>query len=1083
MAGFKTLAGPVRDAASFRELPPFINITTTPYDLHLSNTLATGCESGGVANGVGADFDGDYRYGNASYTGTGSAMDIGADEMDGVPNFTCDPPAPGSTLATSNPLCLGQNTILSLQNPPTGTGSSYQWQSSTNGVTYTNISGAIYASYTATPLVPTWYQCIVTCANGPTFETSTPVKIDFYGGIASVTNGARCGVGSVDLEAVANGTGTISWYNVPTGGASLGTGSPFSTPTISSTTTFYVAEEVMAPGTVILGTGVTTTSTTGITPYTSYYESERIQYLVRASELTALGLAGGNITSLAFQVTASGPGTYPQLNFNIKMANTADAAFSGAYATPIGSFTTVFTNSSEGAPAVGWKTYTFTTPFVWDGVSNVVIDVCHENDPTSTCSCYSTSSTVAYTNTTFNSVYGKYADNAYACNVVPANTISTFTNRPNMAFGGTSVCGSPRTAVVATVNPAPTLVVTSPQAVCNNSVAAVTVTSNHSDFSTYQWSPIANLYTDAGCTVPYTGNSATTVYYKTATAGAHQLLCTANNPSTLCADTATTYVFNLPSAITHTSPDTAFCLSGGTTISCIPATGYGTATLQWQSSSDGVTYTDISGANSNTYATGTITATTWYRMQVKLGATLCVTSTPWKITIYNPQIVSTTPGSTCGAGTVTLGATPNAGTTVYWYAAATGGTSLGSGNTFTSPVLNATTTYYASPSQGGQSGMTIPGDGGWNHFTTTGSFQTTTITGAYMILTVLQPLTLASMDIYPSATLGTAFTIEARTGSATGTTFKTFAGNTTVVNSGTPSVAQTCNVNWVLPAGTYYIGFLTNPNTWRSGTATHTFPWVLSGYASLDYYLTPSYQYYFYNLKIGTGCENTRVPVVATYTAPPAFTITSPTGVCNNTSTQALNVTSTLSNYNSYIWSPVTDLYTDAAGTIPYTGTSASTVYFKASALGTIQYTCTATNSVDGCHASATTTVTYVNDIASSTFSVTSQNSCSSLNLITVNPASNPLLTWYANDFSSSTLNPLQAGLNGTSASITGGALILTPATASTSGAIQVLNPNSINANAYEIEFDMTITGSSTGNADGISYSFGDDVVPIPTNV
>jgi hypothetical protein len=59
------------------------------------------------------------------------------------------------------------------------------------------------------------------------FSPSAPVTAD----------GDRCGSGQVVLTATA--TGTIKWYDAPSGGALLGTGSSFSTPSISSTTTFY----------------------------------------------------------------------------------------------------------------------------------------------------------------------------------------------------------------------------------------------------------------------------------------------------------------------------------------------------------------------------------------------------------------------------------------------------------------------------------------------------------------------------------------------------------------------------------------------------------------------------------------------------------------------------------------------------------------------------------------------------------------------------------------------------------------------------------------------------------------------------
>ena len=62
-------------------------------------------------------------------------------------------------------------------------------------------------------------------------------------------------------------------------------------------------------------------------------------------------------------------------------------------------------------------------------------------------------------------------------------------------------------------------------------------------------------------------------------------------------------------------------------------------------------------------------------------------------TITILQISGTTPASRCNSGTVTLLATASSGT-VNWYEAASGGTSLATGNTYTTPFLTATTNYY-----------------------------------------------------------------------------------------------------------------------------------------------------------------------------------------------------------------------------------------------------------------------------------------------------------------------------------------------------------------------------------------------------
>jgi gliding motility-associated-like protein len=60
-------------------------------------------------------------------------------------------------------------------------------------------------------------------------------------------------------------------------------------------------------------------------------------------------------------------------------------------------------------------------------------------------------------------------------------------------------------------------------------------------------------------------------------------------------------------------------------------------------------------------------------------------------------ITSTTTGSRCDAGSITLQATASAGT-INWYDAATGGNYMASGSSFTTPIINTTTTYYVETS-------------------------------------------------------------------------------------------------------------------------------------------------------------------------------------------------------------------------------------------------------------------------------------------------------------------------------------------------------------------------------------------------
>lgn len=58
------------------------------------------------------------------------------------------------------------------------------------------------------------------------------------------------------------------------------------------------------------------------------------------------------------------------------------------------------------------------------------------------------------------------------------------------------------------------------------------------------------------------------------------------------------------------------------------------------------------------------------------------------------SITATTNGSRCGTGSVTLQAVSNTGT-VNWYSQPTGGTPIGTGNTFNTPDITSTTLFYA----------------------------------------------------------------------------------------------------------------------------------------------------------------------------------------------------------------------------------------------------------------------------------------------------------------------------------------------------------------------------------------------------
>lgn len=81
LSTYKSRVSP-RDANSFSENPPFVNVSTSPYNLHINPSVPTQVESGGIPItspiSITTDYDGDTR--------NSSTPDVGADEGNFIPN-------------------------------------------------------------------------------------------------------------------------------------------------------------------------------------------------------------------------------------------------------------------------------------------------------------------------------------------------------------------------------------------------------------------------------------------------------------------------------------------------------------------------------------------------------------------------------------------------------------------------------------------------------------------------------------------------------------------------------------------------------------------------------------------------------------------------------------------------------------------------------------------------------------------------------------------------------------------------------------------------------------------------------------
>lgn len=238
--------------------------------------------------------------------------------------------------------------------------------------------------------------------------------------------------------------------------------------------------------------------------------------------------------------------------------------------------------------------------------------------------------------------------------------------------------------------------------------------------------------------------------------------------------------------------------------------------------------------------------------------------------------------------------------------------------------------------------------------------------------------------------------------------------------------------------------------------------------------ITASVTYY---VATNTGsCITNRFPVALSWTAAPTITASNsnPTFCGEVGSPTNLSVTSSNAGY-AYTWSA-----SPSAGSGLTVGTTGATVNAVTPTVnGIYTYTVTANDATTGCTASAATTVGFYAPL-SGTATVSQPTVCGGAG--SVNFAVNGSGTVFTSDFSSSTL-PTNVALSGNSAAITGGVLRINSSAVSQNGGVLVTNTTGIAANDFQIDFDYIATAGSNSPADGFSYSYGADVVGLPTGL
>ena len=316
------------------------------------------------------------------------------------------------------------------------------------------------------------------------------------------------------------------------------------------------------------------------------------------------------------------------------------------------------------------------------------------------------------------------------------------------------------------------------------------------------------------------------------------------------------------------SPETLSCAGKSLTLSLQNVVIGEGITYQWQSSSNGTDYTNIDGETATT-CTVTSSASTYYRCNVTCSySSSTVTSTPVLIEI-SETITGTTPATICleNTNTATLEATTASGD-VHWYATQTGGISIATGNSFTTPELTETTTFYVGTqtTSTASAGLVYSG---------TGSASGTS--GRGLAFNLSNSIILNSVKVYPQQTPG---------GSGTQPiTVKLYQNGAEVPGAETTftpadasgwsptTTPQTVDLNFAIEAGENYSLEIASGGSYDNGLASLSlFPnpyplvnGVVTILGGIDNGNIDTYSYsFFFDWNITNVCSSERVAVTAT---------------------------------------------------------------------------------------------------------------------------------------------------------------------------------------------------------------------------
>ncbi len=321
---------------------------------------------------------------------TGSCVNRDTVTVTVVPDFTY------SLTQSSTTTCLNSNIQFSLIPNPAGA-YTYQWDPGAF------LNSTTIAGPTVTPTTPGNYEYSVEitspngCVKNDTIDINVAASYSPDVTVIADVNNIFCG-------------DTVNFTTDLGGGVPAVCGP-------SPNTACSSASSQQTIGT-FSGTG---TTTSWPAPYGNWYRNAKHQFLYTAAELNAMGFIGGKITEIAWEVTAiNGTTTYNSYQISMGCTGTTSLTAWEAGLTQVMSPQNIVINT-------GWNVHALTTAYEWDGISNLVVEICYDNLAVS----YTQNSSTPYTTTGFNSCLYYRSDSQPAC---PATTATTSSNRPITRF-------------------------------------------------------------------------------------------------------------------------------------------------------------------------------------------------------------------------------------------------------------------------------------------------------------------------------------------------------------------------------------------------------------------------------------------------------------------------------------------------------------------------------------------------------------------------------------------------------------------------------------------------------------------------